>query len=103
MDKYERLQELIRRFEDASVIASGGKTRAKITYGPAYVNCNANLKPEGKMPFWFQHSGPPAFQQSWGIAYYYTSGEPHSSGGIIGTTIDESIGWLELHFKTWGG
>jgi hypothetical protein len=44
----------------------------------------------------------PVWSQSWAIAYYYTTGEPHSGGSIIGTTIEEAIAFLESHFKTFG-
>jgi hypothetical protein len=97
--KFDRLQELIRRFEESSVRKSGGKTRATIGYAPAYVNCNANLQPEGKLQLLMAY---PVWSQSWAIAYYYTTGEPHSGGSIIGTTIEESIAFLESHFKTFG-
>jgi hypothetical protein len=96
---YDRLQELIRRFEESSVRKSDGKTRATIEYAPAYVNCNTNLQPEGKSQLLVPY---PAWSQSWAIAYYYTTGEPHSGGNIIGSTIEEAIAFLESHFKTFG-
>lgn len=101
MDRFERLQALIAEFEAASIRKSGGKTRAVIRFAPAYVNCNANLKPEGQS--YYHYYAPPAWAQQWTIAYYYANGEPHSSGGSVGNTIEEAIAFLELHFERFPG